>query len=413
MTGDVSARAAGRSLWRRAGFWLVAALLTFFLFGASAPSPLYSLYQQLWGFSSGTLTLIYAVYAFGALGALLITGRVSDHVGRRPVTIVALVVQIAGMLAFIAAGSAEALFLGRVLQGVGTGMATGALSAWLLDLQPDENPRLGSVVGATALVGGLALGSLASGLLVEFAPDPLHLVFWLMGGIYAIGLIGVLGVPDLVVRRPEWRRSLRPEIGVPPSARSMFAATAPSLIATWAVAGLYLSLGPSLADALMQSDNRFAGGLVIAALLGVGAVTSFLYRAADPSLSVVRGSVVLIVGIAITLLAVAIGSIAGLFVGSVIAGLGFGPAFSGAFRSLAPLAPPGRRGALLASIYVVVYLAFSVPSIVAGFAVSLFGLRDTTLAYGLVVMALAATTTLAVSRRRARAEQTKTSSIQP
>jgi len=329
------------------------------------------------------------------------------------VTIVALVIQIAGMLAFIAAGSVETLFLGRVLQGVGTGMATGALSAWLLDLQPEDSPRLGSVVGATALVGGLGLGALGAGLLVEFGPDPLHLMFWLMGAVYAIGLICVLGVPDIVVRRPGWLGSLRPQVGVPPSARSMFAASAPSLIAIWAVAGLYLSLGPSLANALMQSDNRFAGGLVIAALLGVGAVTSFLFRAADPGLGVARGSLVLIVGIAITLLAVAMGSIAALYVGSVIAGLGFGPAFSGAFRSLAPLAPPDRRGALLASIYIVVYLAFSVPSIVAGFAVSLFGLRHTTLAYGLVVMALAAVTAVAVSRRPARAERTTTTSIQP
>ena len=106
-----------RTLSRTAAFWLLACLLGSFLFAASAPSPLYSVYQAMWQFSPSTLTLIYAVYAFGALAALLITGRVSDHAGRRRITAVALVVQVAGMLAFIAAQGVEWLYAARVLQG--------------------------------------------------------------------------------------------------------------------------------------------------------------------------------------------------------------------------------------------------------------------------------------------------------
>lgn len=262
-------------------------------------------------------------------------------------------------------------------------------------------------------MGGLGSGPLGSALVVQFGPDPLHLVFWLLAAVYAVSLIGVLGLPDLVVRRPGWRGSLRPEIAVPPSARSMFAAAAPSLIATWAVAGLYLSLGPSLAKSLLRSDDHVAGALVIVALLGVGAASSFVFRAADPSVSVVRGSLVLIFGVAVTLSAVTIGSTVALYAGSVISGLGFGPAFSGAFRSLAPLAPPDKRGGLLAAMYIVIYLAFSVPSIVAGFAVTLYGLRHTTLAYGLVVMALAGMTTFAVSRRLPDADSRTTTPSRP
>jgi MFS family permease len=383
-----------------ASFWLLAVLLGLFLFAASAPSPLYALFAARWHFSPSTLTAIYAVYAFGALAALLTTGRLSDHLGRRPVLTVALVVQMAAMVTFIAARGVGALYAARTLQGVGTGIAAGAISAWLLDLQPSDNPRLGGLVGGIAVVAGLAAGALGSGLLVQFGPDPFHLVFWLLAGVYAVALAMMPLLSDPGVRKPGWLGSVRPEVGVPPAARSMFTALAPSFIAVWAVGGLYLSLGPSLAILLLQSDSRIAGGLVIVALLGAGAVASALTRASDPRWLVIRGSLVLIAGVGITLLAVAAGSTVGLYAGSVIAGLGFGPAFSGVFGSLASLAPPDKRGALLASIYIVLYLSFSVPTIIAGVAVTHYGLRNTTYVYGLVAMALAATTTVAVSRHR-------------
>src|SRR5712692_3470906 len=342
-------------LSRAASFWLLATVFAFFLFAAGAPSPLYVVYEAMWHFSSLTLTAIFGVYALALLAALLTTGRLSDHLGRRPVVLLALVVQIVSMVAFIAARGVGMLFAARVLQGLGTGLATGALSAWLLDLQPPDNPRLGSLVASVAPVAGLAAGALVSGLLVQYGPDPLHLVFSLLCAVYALAFVAMPVIADVAKRTPGWLQSMRPQIGVPPAARSLFAASAPSLIATWALGGLYLSLGPSLA---------------------------------------------LVVGVGITELSVALGSAVGLYAGSVLAGLGFGPAFSAVFRSLAPLAPPDKRAGLLASIFIVVYLAFSVPALLAGVAVTHYGLRDTTYVYGIVVMTLAAMTAVAVWRRR-------------
>jgi MFS family permease len=312
----------------------------------------------------------------------------------------ALVIQLVGLAGFIAADGVALLYVARVLQGVATGIAAGAISAWLLDLQPLDNPRLGGFVGGVALVAGLGAGALGSGLLVQYGPYPLRLVYWLMAAVFSVALLAMLAIPDLVVRTPGGLQSIRPRIGVPPAARSSFVALAPSLIAIWALAGLYLSLGPSLAVSLMKTDSRVAGGLVIAALMGVGAAASVVVRGADPRVTVIRGSLVLAAGVGLTLIGVALGSVVGLYAGSVIAGLGFGPAFSGIFRSLAPLAPPDKRGALLAVVYIVVYLSFSVPTIIAGIAVTRYDLRPTTYVYGMAVMVLAAVTTIAVSRRR-------------
>jgi hypothetical protein len=248
-------------------------------------------------------------------------------------------------------------------------------------------------------MAGLGAGALGSGLLVEYAPDPLHLVFWLLAAVFAAAVVAMLAIPDPVARGPGWVRSLRPEIAVPANVRSLFVASGPSLIALWAIAGLYLSLGPSLVASLLGSESRVAGGLVIAGLLGTGAVAAGVGRATDPRAAAIRGSLLLVAGVGITLVAIAVGSPVGLYVGSVVAGVGFGPAFTGIVRSLSVAAPSNQRGALFAAIYVAVYLSFSIPAIIAGGAVGAVGLRATAYVYGLVVMALALVTTVSVSRR--------------
>jgi hypothetical protein len=146
-------------LTRAAGFWFVAVMLVLVLCAASAPSPLYGVYQRLFGFPASTLTAIYGVFAIAGLTTLLTSGRLSDHIGRRPVLLGALGAEIAGMLAFIAASDVSMLFVGRILTGLGTGAGLGALSAWLLDLQP-QGSSLGSLVNGVATLLGLAAGAL-------------------------------------------------------------------------------------------------------------------------------------------------------------------------------------------------------------------------------------------------------------
>jgi MFS family permease len=385
---------------RTAGFWLLAAVLGCLLAAASAPSPLYAIYAARWGFSSTALTAIFAVYALALLAALLTTGRLSDRLGRRPVLAAGLAVQAAAMAAFVLAHGVTALYVARILQGLGTGIATGAISAWLLDLEPRSRPGLGSVAGAIAPMAGLAAGAIGSAVLVQYGPDPLRLVYWVLTAAFVAALVALPLVPDDVRRTRSRLADLRPQIGIPANARALFAASAPSLIATWALGALYLSLGPSLAGNLLADDNRIAGGLVIAALTGAGAIAAMAARSRSPRAIVVGGSLVLIVGVGMTLLAVATDLPPLLYAGSLVAGIGFGPAFSGVFRSLAPLAQPQERSALLAAIYVVSYLAFSLPAVAAGVAVAHWGLHPTTYVYGGVVMTLALATTLAVSIRR-------------
>lgn len=390
----------GLQIPRGPSFWLLAVLLSLFLFAATAPSPLYGVYAERFGFSSITITALYAVYAPGALIALLVGGRLSDHVGRRPVVVATLVVQIAGMIAFITADSVGLLYAGRILQGVATGLASGAISAWILDLHPPGNPTFAGLVAGVALIAGLGAGAIGSALLVQYAPDPLRLVFWVLAAIYFLAVVVVLFIPDMLGRTSGALGSMRPRVAVPPAARSTFGALVPSLMAIWALAGLYASLGPSLIAALLETRNRVPGGLLITTLLGAGAVASAVVPRTAPRITVIVGSLVLVVGVSLTLLGVWLASATWLYAGSFVAGLGFGPAHSGIVRSVAPLASPDERGALLGALYMAIYVSFSIPTVVAGIAVTRFPLVETTYVYGTAVIALAAITTIATWRTK-------------
>src|SRR6266581_4983826 len=185
---------------RRASFWIVATIFGLFLFAAAAPSPLYAVYAAMWQFSAGALTEVFAVYAIALLVALLFTGALSDFLGRRPVILAALVIQLLSMVLFLFASSIEWLFAARIAQGLATGVATGALAAALVDLQP--NPALGSLVNSAGPLVSLGLGGLGSALLVQYAPDPLHLIYWLM-------LLGFIAAAAGTLAMPEDRKSTR------------------------------------------------------------------------------------------------------------------------------------------------------------------------------------------------------------
>ena len=381
---------SGVRLGRRSAFWLLAVTLGLLLFASSAPSPLYIVYQGEWGFSAITLTGVFAVYALALLGALVIAGSISDYVGRRPTLLLALMIEMASMLLFAEAHGVLWLFGARILQGIATGIAMGTISAALIDLQPEASPRLGALVASAAPLAGLAAGALGSGLLVEYGPNPTRLIYWLLLAAFALATLLAGAIPETVTRQPSWLAALRPTIAVPSSLRAAFVATIPCLTATWALGGLILSLGPSLTAKVLGDSSHVAGGLPIFIMAGVSAMASVWLRDTHARSAARGGLVALIIGIGLALLALSEGSTALFLVGTAIAGLGFGPAFAGAFRALSTRAPSDQRAALVSSIFVVSYLAFSLPALAAGAAVTQLGLHETANIYGVVLIALAA-----------------------
>lgn len=388
---------AQAKLGRSAAFWFLAATLALLLFASSAPSPLYIVYQARWGFSEITLTSVFAIYALALLTTLVIAGSVSDHVGRRSVLLLALGIEMVGMLAFAEARGVAWLFAARALQGVGTGLAMGAISAALLDLQPDHSPRLGALLGVAAPMGGLAVGALGAGLLVEYGPDPTRLVYWLLLGAFAVAGVIATAVPETVQRNGPWLHVLRPRIAVPSALRGAFIASIPCLTATWALGGFVLSLGPSLTATVLGAKSHTVGALAIFIMAGVSTLASIRLRDAHARSTARGGLVALSLGVALALFGLSEDSLAVFLAGAAVAGLGFGPAFAGTFRALSNRAPENQKAALVSSILAVSYLAFSLPAVAAGAAAGQFGLHATADVYGAALIVLAGVA-LALSR---------------
>ncbi|HEY0816575.1 MAG TPA: MFS transporter [Pseudonocardia sp.] len=364
-------------------------IVVLFLAASSAPSPLYVVYQQQWGFTAWVLTAVFAIYVVGLLGSLLVVGALSDHVGRRPVLAAALALETVALVLFLLADNVLALSVARLLQGIATGTAMTTLGAALVDLEPAHARGRAGVVNSVAPTAGLALGALGCGALVEFGPSPTRFVYALLIGGMALAAVVVARMPETSPRRPGAVASLRPRVGVPARLRADALPIVPVMIASWALGGLYLSLGPSVTAGLFGLHNHLVGGTVVTLLCGTGALTAFLLRSRPAPSLLAPAALLLAVGTLATLVGISADLIALAGLGTVIAGIGFGAAALAAFGTLARIAEPHERGALFAAAFVVAYVAFSLPAVIAGFAGTAFGLRITTEVYALVTMAVA------------------------
>jgi MFS family permease len=391
-----------RRLSSNVSLYLLASIVVSLLAASSAPTPLYSTYQGEWGFSPITTTIVFGIYAIAVLVSLLIFGRLSDHIGRRPVLLVALLVQLVALGVFATADGVPALLIARIVQGLSTGAAVAAVGAGLLDI----NRVKGSIANAVAPMTGTAMGGLVSGILVQYLAWPTHLVFIALIVIFLAQLAGVALMAETVTRKAGALKSLRPEIAVPRAVRGPVLLAAPVLLAVWSLAGFYGSLGPSLVREITGSSSTALGGLVLFVIAAPAALVVLVLRTLAPRRVMGLGITALLLGVGVTLLAVDASSGPWFFIGSAIAGLGFGAGFQGAIRSVMPMAAPHERAGVLSVLYVVSYLAMGGPAVIAGFlVVDAGGLLSTVRIYGIAVMVLAALALIGlVPRRRPAAD---------
>lgn len=386
-----------RRLPPKVAFLLKASIALSFLAGSSAPTPLYAVYQAQWGFSSTMLTVVFGIYALAVLLALLVAGRLSDHVGRRPVLIAAAAAQALTMVVFASAADVGDLLLARVLQGLSTGAAVAAVGAGLLDLDRTR----GAVANAVAPMLGTALGGILAGSLVQYLPQPTHLVYAVMGAVFVLQGVAVLFVSETAERRPGALGSLWPQLSVPAPVLKPLLLVTPAIVASWAVAGFYGSLGPTLLRSLAGSASFLLGGLALFVLAGSGALAVLALQRRSAQWLLRIGTSVLPAGLAVVMAALALRSVALFLVGTAIAGAGFGTAFQGALRTLVgPLAPHQRAG-VLSVLFIVSYLAMGVPAVVAGWRLAQGGeILAIAQAFDGVVLALALMALLGSFARR-------------
>lgn len=388
---DPALRQAQGSTARRARFGFVLAIIAqiVMMTGASAPSPFYPVLAQDIGFDAIVITAVFAVYALALLLTLLTAGSLSDHVGRRPVAIAGFLLLAASMFLFWHADAVPLLFLARILQGVASGLLISALSAAVLDLAPGGRARTAALWNALSPGIGLAAGALLSGILLDLADAPLLDVFAPLTIAYVVLAALFLLAPETAPRKPGVWASLSFRLSIPTVIRADFWRAAPAVVAGWATGGLFLSLGANIVHNELGGDAHLWQGLAVAMLAGVGAITAVVMRRRSPRTLVVFGTTALAIGTALSLVALGLGSLPFYLAATTVTGMGFGTAFSGVVASLAPRIPPTQRADTFAVIYLLAYLAFGVPAVIAGSLVGVVGLGAVCVGYGIVVIALA------------------------
>jgi MFS family permease len=391
------------------------------LVGAAAgvPAPLYVLYQRRYGITDADLTGSLAAYIIPAALALLMFGRLSNHLGRRIMSLLALTSGVIGLLTLTHVDGPAPLLIGRAFQGLGTGIAMSAIGAYVVDLDPPKHAGvpggIATAVNTGGVVGGVAIGGIISGALVEYVSDPRTLVYYIFCAALAVCALGIVLSPETSPRLPGAISSLVPAVRIPPYVRVLFVGASAIFIACWALAGFYQSLAPSLSAVELGHSGSLFAGFAVAALMGPGAIGGPFTMRLRPRSAMIAGSTVLILAVVGVLISVATKSTPGFFVASVVAGLGFGAAFHGGMRTLmAGLAPTDRAG-LLSGIYLFSYLGAAIPAFIAGELVTTWGLSTVTRSFGglVVCMAILAMAIVIVTARRQRAAAQQELSIRP
>jgi hypothetical protein len=165
--------------------------------------------------------------------------------------------------------------------------------------------------------------------------------------------------------------------------------------------GFYFSLMPALDREATGVTVPVIGGLVVSALTLSGAISVLWLRSALPRRVLSDGTVALAAGVAITLAGVREQLVWLMLGGTLIAGAGFGAAFSGTMRTVLLLAKAEEGAGLLAAFYVVGYLSFSLPAVVTGFTVPMVGLPVAALTYCVVIIFMALVSMIAISFSKA------------
>ena len=372
---------------------------------AGALTPLLVVYREQWGFAPSLLTVAFAVYAIGFLAAALTLGSLSDHIGRRPVLIGALIVQFASNLMFLLAPEIGWVIAGRIVQGVASGAATAAFTAALVEHAPPHQKRLGPILGSVGLTGGLAVGSLLAGLAIELTLSANTIAFVVLSALTIVGGFAVAASRETIRRSPGALRSMIPNVAIPSAARAEFLAAAPAVAAVWMLAGLSGGLAPSMVHSVFHLDSGLLDGLAGFIAPAVSVIIGLSFARVHPRTAMSIGIYASIIGALGIIGGAATNSLVTMFIGQAIAGLGFGAAFTAALGLIISIVAAHQRAGVVAGIYVVSYVGLGLPVVLAGQLTEVLGVVPAVCWYGAVVVFLALLSLAAQHRLKLRTHQ--------
>ncbi|WP_445166609.1 MFS transporter [Mycolicibacterium sp. Dal123E01] len=382
-------------------FALLAYAFAAIMVGTTLPTPLYALYSDRMHFSVLTTTVIYATYAGGVLFALLVFGRWSDAIGRRPVLLAGVGFALASAVVFLLADSVPALLVGRVLSGLSAGLFTGTATAAVIEAAPPSWRTRAPAVATIANIGGLGTGPVLAGVLAQYAPNPLTLTFVVHIVLMVLAAVAVVLVPETSGRAGKLGLQ---RLSVPPEVRPVFVTAALAAFAGFTVTGLFTSVAPAMLTTIIGIGDHALAGMIAGSIFAASAIAQIFGTRIAPQRAVAIGCAILTVGMGVLVAALHYSSLAGLIAAAVVSGIGQGISFSRGLAAVAEQTPAERRAEVSSTYFVVAYIAISIPVIGEGFAAQAWGLRTGGTVFAIAVGALALACFAAILWQEARAK---------
>jgi MFS family permease len=363
-----------RTLSRESAFWVSAAVVVHTLWTSAAPSMTYPLYAERWDLTPTMTTAIFAVYPIAVVAALILFGDLSDHVGRRRAMLLGVASSALGVFLFAVAPDYLWVLVGRAFMGVGVGLSTSPATAALVEFGPPDGGTRASVVTTAAQAVGLALALLIGGALIEYAPFPTHLNFWVLFGFLVAIFMAAWFLPHHTSGEAKGRWRPR-ALSVPRSLWKIFAASTIAATAGFAIGTLMLSLGAQIARDLVGSDNVLVNGACLALFAGVVGVAALVSKRFSARILIVAGGLAAALSMALITISASLHSLPIFLAAAVAAGAGYSLMFVGGLALINAHAPVHHRAATLSALYFVAYLVQGVSALLLGRAATLWGLE--------------------------------------
>ncbi|SFL83280.1 Predicted arabinose efflux permease, MFS family [Marinobacter salarius] len=368
------------------------------MIGTTMPTPLYPIYQDSFGFSDLMITIIFATYAFGVIAALVLTGRWSDQIGRRPLLFAGLACSIISDLVFLQADGLAMILTGRVLSGLSAGIFTGTATVAVIELAPPHWREKATFFATAANMGGLGLGPMLAGALSQYLPWPLHLTFLVHIVMAVLAVFCIWAAPETVSKPARPKLSIQ-RLNVPAEVRSVFIPAAIAGFAGFAMCGFFTSIAPAMMGKVLGYDNRLLIGVVAGSIFIASTLGQFLQGRLPLRLRLPLGCVSLMLGVIPIALGIYTQSLALFIAGAVIAGMGQGISFRAGMGAIAAASPVREKAAVTSTFFVVAYIAISVPVIGLGLMASVTSLMTTGITFAAVMGSLAALALVLLIRR--------------
>ncbi|MER8546078.1 MFS transporter [Mesorhizobium sp. M1169] len=388
MTAHAQVMTRDHELGGRAAAAAVAAMIAALFAGSTALTPLYIIYKQLFGFSQITLTLVYAVYVIGNLAALLMLGRVSDVIGRRPMALAGMAVAVVSAVVFLFAENVAWLDIARILSGLGIGVGAGTGTAWLAELLPTDDKSQAATIATSTNFLGLGLGALGAGLLAEYAPWPLRLTFVVYLAMLATVTLLVWRTRETVSRPGKLADvSMRPRLSVPDAIRANFVAPAVTGFGAMALVGFYAALAPSILAQQLQVTNHAEAGALFFELAIVTAATIVATARLSSRAAMFAALALMIPTVALIVAAQVFASMTIMIAGTALCGVAAALGYRGGLQVVNEIAPADRRAEVVSAFFICCFCGNALPVIGIGVLSTVAGATAASLAFaGMIVV---------------------------